>query len=201
MDVMMPEMDGLTATRLIRGEPGLLGRTPIIGLTANAERSKEAACRDAGMDGFASKPVTAERLAAEIEAVITACDADATTVDEWPLLDASVLGRLAGDIGEDGAADVARLFLTEAPRMIHRLEQSLVTRGRALLREVHTLASAASSVGLLRVGHAAADIEQTFASDDPDQDRLNALLDLLRRSVVRLTEWEATRQIAATAVT
>ncbi len=201
MDVMMPEMDGLTATRLIRGEPGPVGRTPIIGLTANAERSKEAACRDAGMNGFASKPVTAERLAAEIEAVMTACDADAPVGDEWPLLDERVLGRLAVDIGEDGAADVVRLFLTEAPRMIHRLEQSLVTRGRALLREVHTLASAASSVGLLRVGHAAADIEQSCASNDPDEDRLSTLLDLLHRSIVRLTEWEATRQTAETEVT
>ena len=70
MDVMMPEMDGLTATRLIRAEPGPVGRTPIIGLTANAEPSKEAACHDAGMDGFVSKPVTAERLATAIQAVM-----------------------------------------------------------------------------------------------------------------------------------
>ena len=94
MDVMMPEMDGLTATRLIRSEPGPVGRTPIIGLTANAERSKEAACREAGMDGFVSKPVTAERLAAAIEAVMIAGAVTPTGESVLPLLDERVLDGL-----------------------------------------------------------------------------------------------------------
>lgn len=115
-----------------------------------------------------------------------------------PLLDERVLTLLAEDIGEDGAADVVRLFLTESPRMIDQLEQSSVSRGRALLRDVHTLASAARSVGLLRVGHAAADIEEMLAHEDPGSERLIALLDLLRQSVARLAEWEAAQELALT---
>ena len=69
MDVMMPEMDGLAATRAIR----LLGlptnAIPIIGLTANAFQSDEEACLEAGMDGFLAKPVTLDRLSAAIAAV------------------------------------------------------------------------------------------------------------------------------------
>ena len=56
MDVQMPEMDGLEATRYIRKE--LQGRHfPIIAMTANAMKSEEEACREAGMDDFIPKPV------------------------------------------------------------------------------------------------------------------------------------------------
>jgi len=128
-------------------------------------------------------------------------DAEAATVGGWPILDESVLGLLARDIGEDGANDVVRLFLAGAPRMIDRLERSFASRGRVLLREVHTLASAACSVGLLRVGHAAAEIEQTFADAEPGEDQLAGLLSLLHQSATRLAEWQATRPTTSTAVT
>jgi signal transduction histidine kinase/ActR/RegA family two-component response regulator len=62
MDMMMPEMDGLTATRVIRAMDGPKSRIPIIGLTANAMEADAEACREAGMDGFVTKPVKAARL-------------------------------------------------------------------------------------------------------------------------------------------
>nr|WP_294517460.1 ATP-binding protein [uncultured Rhodopila sp.] len=62
MDMMMPEMDGLTATRVIRAMDGPKSRIPIIGLTANAMETDAEACREAGMDGFVTKPVKAARL-------------------------------------------------------------------------------------------------------------------------------------------
>lgn len=55
MDIRMPEMDGLTATRAIRGED--IAQPAIIALTANAFASDEAACLAAGMDGFLTKPL------------------------------------------------------------------------------------------------------------------------------------------------
>jgi signal transduction histidine kinase/CheY-like chemotaxis protein len=64
MDIQMPVMDGLAATRRIRSSAGLNTKTPIIALTANAMQLDRAACLDAGMTDFMTKPFKKEVLAA-----------------------------------------------------------------------------------------------------------------------------------------
>jgi len=67
MDVQMPEMDGLQATRLIRQQEELTGmHVPIIAMTAHAMRQDRERCQEAGMDGYLVKPVHAETLYATI---------------------------------------------------------------------------------------------------------------------------------------
>jgi CheY-like chemotaxis protein len=63
MDVQMPVMDGLEATRRIRVLPPPRGALPIIAMTASAFPSDIEACRDAGMDEYMSKPVDRKKLA------------------------------------------------------------------------------------------------------------------------------------------
>ena len=62
MDVRMPGMDGLQATRRIRALPGARGRVPIIALTAQAFAHNVEACRDAGMTGHLAKPFRYDTL-------------------------------------------------------------------------------------------------------------------------------------------
>ena len=64
MDMQMPELDGLEATRRIRAAEGPNRGTPIVALTANAMVSDREACRDAGMDDFLAKPMDRDVLAA-----------------------------------------------------------------------------------------------------------------------------------------
>jgi len=56
MDLQMPQMDGLEATKKVRGLLGDKKKTSIIAITANALEGDEKKCLDAGMDGYLSKP-------------------------------------------------------------------------------------------------------------------------------------------------
>jgi CheY-like chemotaxis protein len=62
MDMQMPVMGGLEATRLIRGAERMGRRTPILAMTANAMEADRQACLAAGMDDHLAKPFNAQAL-------------------------------------------------------------------------------------------------------------------------------------------
>ena len=63
MDVQMPLVDGLEATRLIREREKLTGtHQPIVALTAHAVKGDQERCKEAGMDGYLAKPIRPQEL-------------------------------------------------------------------------------------------------------------------------------------------
>lgn len=71
MDVQMPNMDGVEATRAIRALRGPAAEVPIIGLTANVMTHQQAAYRAAGMNGVVAKPINAAALLTEIARILS----------------------------------------------------------------------------------------------------------------------------------
>lgn len=141
MDMQMPEMDGLQATRLIRSRPGPNQAVLIIGLTANAFAADRQACLDAGMNHFLAKPVTRDKLEQGIAEVMGG-DADET------LLDGEYRQALFGEIGDEAAGSLVRVFWTDAQTVISGLEGALAAHDQALIdRLLHQMKGAAANLG------------------------------------------------------
>jgi CheY-like chemotaxis protein/HPt (histidine-containing phosphotransfer) domain-containing protein len=167
MDLMMPKMDGLSATRAIRDIPGDAGRVPILAVTANAFAHDRDACFAAGMNGFVSKPIVADRLAEAINALTGpvrthsqdgAGEGPEEGAGEGPEpglpagiadFSSSVPLTLLRDIGLDGVQETVAVMVEETACRLDRMRR-LSDQGNSgeLIREAHSLKSAASTFGL-----------------------------------------------------
>ena len=159
MDVRMPEMDGIGATRAIRALGGPLARIPIIALTANAFQEDIQACFDAGMDQFVSKPVNKATLVAALIKALRTSDMPATGLPDTeavPALDEAALLDLEAAIGVDTVAKMTDVFIEETETTLAALANQ---SGGALMRAVHTLKSSALTAGAAALAARAAQVE------------------------------------------
>ena len=158
MDLQMPELDGLAATRQIRAR---LGRGPrIIALTANALPGDREACLAAGMDDYLSKPLDT----AELARALSRCPGPAPKTDQAPTeLDPTAIADLRELIGDDPGAlsGLVEEFLAETPALLDALRTAVAggDAGRAH-RAVHTLKSLGATFG----AHAMAELCQQAES-------------------------------------
>lgn len=157
MDVMMPEMDGLAATRAIRAMPAPINGIPIIGLSSNAFRSDYADGRAAGMNSFLTKPIDTARLLAEIAAILNITGTPAPP--DKPK--ASPLRHLREMLGEDATEAVIKAFCDDAPRMMVRLRKHVVANSATgVAQEAHALAGSAGALELMSLCEDARAMEQ-----------------------------------------
>lgn len=84
MDIQMPEMDGILATKVIRSSDADWRNIPIIALTAHAMAGTRESYLQAGMDGFVSKPISIDALIDEMNRVMAGEKSDADTLDTVP---------------------------------------------------------------------------------------------------------------------
>jgi len=159
MDVAMPEMDGLEATRTIREREKKSGsHIPIVAMTAFATKEYRRKCLEAGMDGYISKPVSPEELYGTIEPFLRQADLGGSRKpprSQPPVdLDAA-LEVVDGDV--ELLRAVAEMSLEECPEQIESLSQALARQDApGVEAAAHRLKGVLGNVG----GLAARDVAQ-----------------------------------------
>jgi CheY-like chemotaxis protein/HPt (histidine-containing phosphotransfer) domain-containing protein len=175
MDVHMPEMDGLEATRAIRAMSGPHARVPIIALTANAFDSDVLQCRVAGMNGHVGKPFRREELLIALADAIrgkagftepTASNAPVdTSAIEGPSIDWNVIEAFRADSGDEMLHLLIDTYLADTAE---KLDQFAKLAGRSettqeAIRIAHSLKSASAMAGAAALSQFAANLEKTLA--------------------------------------
>ena len=153
MDLQMPVMDGLEATRRIRALPPPRNAVRIIAVTASVLPEQVEACREAGMDAHLAKPIDRESLlrivASQGEQVATPQPVISTTMP--PLLDATIREALARDLGAAAPAVIAE-FVVELRRGAEALANlSPITDSTQLRAALHRLAGVCRTLGAARM--------------------------------------------------
>ncbi|HEY3051314.1 MAG TPA: response regulator, partial [Gaiellaceae bacterium] len=148
MDVQMPELDGLDATRRICERWPLDSRPHIIAMTANALPEDREACFAAGMNDYVAKPIRADELAVALKRARPLRNGAAGSAETRPSVDAGALQNLRDLGGDDFLREVVEAFLTDAPALIASLRSSLEQQnGEELRRAAHTLKSNGATLG------------------------------------------------------
>jgi CheY-like chemotaxis protein len=201
-DLHMPYMDGFELTAAIRGiEQAGSTHLPIFALTANAMQGEARRCREAGMDGYLSKPLQLGDLKnllqlwlPTVSASLPAAGNDALHASGDTPVDVRVLEAL---VGEDPVVirELLAHFQASANQIAGLLGHYCAQRQALLVSEqAHKLGSAARAAGALELGMCCAELEAAGASGDTDNlarlwllferelEAVNGFLEALRRA-------------------
>ncbi len=208
MDVQMPNMDGLTATRVIREREAARGdgrRIPIVAMTAAAMKGDQEACLEAGMDGYVSKPIEFVRLAAVMEEVappgVGRPVTDASPEEMFETEGGDLPPEWRGLAGIDAAAGLAkwgnaevyrgtligfgRKHATDAADLRDSLARGELQEARAL---AHALKGAAGTMAATGLESAAVALDAALRQRKEEQGDMNALLASLAKRHLRLED-------------
>ncbi len=141
MDVQMPEMDGLEATKRLRGPGPWLGKPRIVAMTADAMRQGREACVAVGMDDFLAKPIRVQELTRVLQQTVKAKNSEPNSEDGWQagteadLLEVDevvidegafhTLRRVCELEGEDSLSTLVAEFVIDSRKMIDDLDKRI----------------------------------------------------------------------------
>jgi signal transduction histidine kinase/DNA-binding response OmpR family regulator/HPt (histidine-containing phosphotransfer) domain-containing protein len=174
MDMQMPEMDGLDATRRIVQQWPKESRPRIIAMTANATKEDYQVCMEAGMDDYVVKPIRVKeltdalsrsRVVADAKVIQPSPGAVAPSETNLPRegdFDPAAITKLLELVGgsKTDLAELIRSFLEETPSLLLNLRRALENGDVELLRRAaHTLKSSARDFGATRLSELGQQLE------------------------------------------
>jgi len=189
MDIQMPEVDGYTATKMIRKLDAPLNSVPIIALTAHALLGDKEKCLVAGMNDYISKPVVAKEIVQIIDKYLgihkNKPQGDKKVVDKASdLFDFDRLNQVSlGD--KEFEKDLLGDYFKDAEIKLETLKEFISQRNLKKIQELaHTLKGSSYSVGAKAIGDEALGIEISAKSNDIEsvEERLIKLTKVIRES-------------------
>jgi len=177
MDISMPIMDGMTATRNIRELDGIVSKIPIIALTAHALSGDRKHFLDVGMNDYLSKPINRDLLLkcivrwtkfqedqqTQIESITSQIDSSTTRVEvNSDLIDESILQQLVHDTDAEIVPELIKFYIEDAKKRIDLIKDAVANNSfKTLEFECHTLSSSAAAHGNLKL-HQLAKATETY---------------------------------------
>lgn len=199
MDLEMPRMDGLAATRAIRALPDRIG-LPIIAWTAHALPEDRARCLEAGMSDYLPKPVAPGRLYATVARWTGGAATPGNAAEppapgrleaqDLPPLDAAAAIRFLGD-DEPLYRCLLATFAAEHAEDASRIRAAIAAGRRAEAREAtHALKGLAATLGMAPLARVTASIELSLRAGSAVPDAvLDALRDRLAEALAAAGAW------------
>jgi two-component system sensor histidine kinase/response regulator len=190
MDVQMPQMDGLDATRAIRTwEKSTGGHIPIIAMTAHAMKGDRERCLAAGMDGYTSKPIRSRDLEQAIAEAVGHAKPGARIAEDAAKTDENAFDGGALLDGLDGnrrlLRDLVRLFRADYPRRLAEISEAIGRNDpHALEKAAHTLKGSIGNFGAKKAFATAKELE--FAGKEKDLLRAGKLVRAMESELASL---------------
>lgn len=159
MDINMPDMSGIDATRKIHALPGL-DALPVLALTANVSPEDLESYLGCGMQGVLLKPMDKSKVIELTAEILSAADSasdneghkPADTVDA--VCNMRTLGELLAGVGADDANEVLEIYLEASNRLVSDIDEALRSKDASSARAgAHKLASTALTYGLEQFGN------------------------------------------------
>jgi two-component system sensor histidine kinase/response regulator len=194
MDLQMPIMDGLTATRRIRELEAGTRHTPIVALTANAMTGQLERCLEAGMNGFLTKPLDIAQLHETLDRYGLGAhvpDKNAEEATSGPSETLPIALARLNEITEGDAVfahELAATFIASGRQVMDEVRSALAAFDRpALARAAHKLKGASANIHADPLRELAYSLESQAAN--LDQPRLRGLIEDLTTEFERAAEF------------
>jgi PAS domain S-box-containing protein len=156
MDVQMPEMDGLEASRQINKRMSRARRPRIIAMTANAMQGDREMCLAAGMDDYMTKPIRVE----ELVGALYKAKARHAPEHDGNALDAATFEALKANMGDDFIGELIDTFFEDSPQLIAEMKRARAANELdPFRRAAHSLKSNSANFGALQLASLAKELE------------------------------------------